>query len=163
MPKTMLPMDLTYAQVFMDQLTSAVVAGDVDTYLRMTDFPFCAVWATKSICLQDEAAGREHCTSVTRMYRALGIVTVYRLVTRIDMISDISCMVDYLVTLVTQSGTRHCAPYRGISVLRRTAEGDWKTASTISSLENKEWPMASPQPPRQPGHTVASQGRKEQK
>jgi hypothetical protein len=138
-------LDIAAAQRFMDALATAAVEEDVETYRRLTRFPFASVaFADSRVVEADEA--EENLRSVAQMYRALGVVSACRLVKTVQNLADGMCLVTFETILVTGSGSRYCEPYAGAATLVRNEEGQWQNAVTIQTLLNREWPLISPVP-----------------
>ena len=131
------------AQHFMDIYTNAIIESDIETYLKLTRFPFMNVASGGNVLVLEDQA-RDNLAMISQMYRNSGVYMVVREVQQVDMLNPDFALVKYQNSLLTRSGARQVDPYSGLSTLVRDEGNGWQITATICTIACKVQPLPSP-------------------
>jgi hypothetical protein len=138
-------------QRLLDQLSTAVINGDIATVVALFDLPFRLGTLNGSFILTTEADVADHALALNRTLRQLGATDYIRLASGARFL-DPGRIEGTHVTHMMRRAERVIAPFPSRMVIVERA-GGWRVAQSVHALENHHLPFDIPRPAHVPDLT----------
>ncbi|WP_103332532.1 hypothetical protein [Pseudotabrizicola formosa] len=129
----------TILQTFLDDMSTAVLAGDFAAYRAGVVVPFLLLTHTVSITLDTEQELEDGFNSFCDMLRSQRVTDYIRLVDSADQL-DPDLISGRYVSHIIAGGTRVFDPFSSQITLRRV-DGRWRAVSITNAIAKSSWPL----------------------
>lgn len=126
-------------QTYLDNISTAVMQGDWDSYRALMILPFHLVTHSANIVLASEADLRSSFDGFRQTLELQHVTDYIRLVQTAKQIDDDLLTGSYITHLLS-GGQRLLDPFTSLITLRRT-DGVWRGASITNALSTSRWPL----------------------
>lgn len=126
-------------QAYLDDMGTAVMTGDFETYQAGVVLPFHLVTQTESVSLATEEDLRIGFDSFVAMLKSQRVTDYIRLVESAQVL-DPDLIAGRYITHVIAGGMRVFDPFSSQITLRRV-DGRWRAASITNAVAKSRWPL----------------------
>lgn len=126
-------------QAYLDEIASAVMAGDFAAYQAGVVLPFHLVTHTANVAITSDEALKEGFETFRSMLQTQRVTDYIRLVESAQTL-DQDLITGRYVTHLISGGMRVLDPFHS-QITLRLVDGRWRAASITNALANSRWPF----------------------